>query len=106
MREHRSLLRPPASAVLAVNGRFLAAALTGVIGWFSWPSNPQWWPLAIISGVMGIAAIRFLIQAVILIFKIYSREREIAAMLAHGRAQQQANLANAQTLRQARMTDD
>ena len=106
MHEHRSLLRPPVAAVLGVNGRFLAAALMGFMAWVSWPSSLQWWPLAIISAVIGIAAIRSLIQALVLIFQIYSREREIAAMLAHGRAQRQAHLANANTLRKARMTDD
>lgn len=106
MNEYRSLLRPPASAVLAVNGRFLAAALMGFIAWASWPTSPQWWPMAILSAMMGVAAIQSLIQAAVLIFRIYSREREIAAMLSQGRAQRQAHLANANTLRQARMTDD
>lgn len=106
MNEYRSLLRPPTSAVLAVNGRFLAAAFMGFIAWAAWPASLQWWPMAILSALLGIAAVQSLIQALVLIFKVYSWEREIASMLAQGRAQRQAHLVTAKTLRQAQMTDD
>lgn len=106
MNEYRSLLRPPLSAVLSINGKFLLAALTGFLAWACWPSSAQWWPFAIFSLVLGITAVGALIQALVLIFKIHSREREIAAMLRRGRPQHGADLVRGRALRRARMTDD
>ncbi|HMR34522.1 MAG TPA: hypothetical protein PKA13_21945 [Geminicoccaceae bacterium] len=106
MNEYRSLLKPPLSAVVSINGKFLVAALTGFLAWLCWPSSPQWWPLAILSLAMGSIALGALIEALGLIFKIHSREREIAAMLRRGRPQHGADLVRGRALRKARMTDD
>lgn len=106
MHPHRMLLKPPLSAVLSINGKFLLAALTGFIAWACWPSSPQGWPLAILGVAMGITSLGALIQACVLIFKVHRREREIAAMLASGRPPQGADIVRGRALRRARMTDD
>lgn len=106
MRSHRSLLQPPLGAVLRINGLFLVSAGTGFLAWACWPTSPGWWQAAVISAVLGMLSLTALIQACVLIFKVYSRQREIAAVLASARAQHSADLVRGRALRRARMTDD
>lgn len=101
-----SLLPPPLRVVARINGNFLLAAGAGVLAWACWPSGPGSWQAALISGFLAVLAATALARALALIVKIYSRERELAALLASGRAQHPADLADAIDLRRAGMTDD
>lgn len=105
MNGHRALLKTPASAILAVNGKFLGAALTGFTAWATWPSSAEWWQAAIISVIMGLASVGLFVGALVLIVRIYSREREIARLLSQGRSLRPADLAGTDALRKAGMID-
>lgn len=102
MNRHRSLLNPPLAAVMSINASLLVAAGAGFLAWAGW--HP--WQAALASGLLAIMAVSAFMQAAALAFKIYCREREIAAMLASGRTQHPADLASASDMRRAGMTDD
>ena len=106
MPQNRWLPQPPLAAVVQINANLLLAASMAFFAWVCWPTSPGWWQATLISVILAIMAVTALVQAAALAFKVYSREREIAAMLASGRTHHPANLASARDLRRPRMTDD
>ena len=106
MKPHDLMPKPTLATVAAINGNFLLAAGTGPLAWACWPDNPQSWPLALLSGLLGLLALTALGRALALIVRIHRHQRQIAAMLASAAAPNAANLASAEALRRARMTDD
>lgn len=102
-------MRPPGKtpfgAVMAVNGKFLAAFLAGAVGWLCWPESSEWWQFGLLSAVLWLGAIGKFIEGISAIVKIYVREREIARLMALGRIDRPSELASDDALRRAGMTD-
>jgi hypothetical protein len=98
--------KTPFSSVLAINGHFLLAFLTGGIAWLIWPTSPEWWGLGLMSIILGAASFSSAITALRSMTKIYVREKEIARFTANSRAPDPSDLADTNALRKAGLIDD
>ena len=98
--------RTPRSAIFLINLRFLWALLCGAVAWLYWPSDPRWWQFGILSGIMALALRAILIGTLRMMFRVYARDREIAAIMAQGRTAHSSELVGSDALKRAGMTDD
>lgn len=106
MRHPADAARTPRSTIFLINMRFLWALLCGAMAWLYWPTDPRWWQFGILSAIMGLACLAILIGTLRMMFKIYARDREVAAILAQGRTAHSSELAGSDVLKRAGMTDD
>lgn len=101
-----TIRKTPFSSVLAINGHFLLAFMTGGIAWLIWPNSPEWWGLGLMSIILGAASFGSTVTALRSMAKVYSREKEVAQFTANSRAPDPSDLADTNALKKAGMIDD
>lgn len=101
-----TIRKTPFNSVLAINGHFLLAFMTGGIAWLVWPTSPEWWGLGVMSIILGAASFGSTATALRSMAKIYIREKEIARFTANSRAPESSDLADENALRRAGVIDD
>jgi hypothetical protein len=99
-------VKTPIAAFLAVNGHLLAAFLLGFAAFAIWPQTAQWWQLGVMSVMLAVLAVAKLCAGIRAMTKIFLREREIARLMALGRADRPSELAGTDALRHAGMTHE
>ncbi|PHR55175.1 MAG: hypothetical protein COA47_14355 [Robiginitomaculum sp.] len=93
-------------AILKVNGKLLLAFILGGLAWLVWPSKPEWWGFGVFSIIVGMAALRTSIDALITIAKLYAREKEFAAFTELLKPVTPSEMADKDALKAAGMTDE
>ena len=98
--------RPPtAGAILRINGWLLYATLVGAFAWWLWPTRAEDWGYGMTSIILGLAAISGVIEAIKTAVKLTARDKAIARYMAQGNKPKTAEMASADALRNAGMTD-
>jgi len=64
--------------IMAVNGKFCGACIAGGIAVWLWPHSPDWWTFYPLSVLCGAAALACVMQAIKLIRRIRTFERDQA----------------------------
>lgn len=92
-------------AVVGINMRLLMAALSAILAKAVWPTTPEWWGMAVLGVMFGLAAMAGVAGALGGMIGLYRRERELADFMAQGSAPKSARLADADRLRKAEMIE-
>lgn len=80
MRRFRRTLGP----VIAINGKFLGAALFGWPSWLLWPTSIDWWGFAPLAMICMMAAAASLVGAFKAMAALYERDKTLAEFEAMG----------------------
>jgi hypothetical protein len=89
--------------VFRINMNLLGAFSYALIAWAIWPDSAKWWGFGLLSIALALAAPALLIRAIILMAKLYSRDKAIAAFEAANRIADPSELASDEALRKAGM---
>lgn len=82
----------PTKHVAAVNGKLAGACIFGGLAYFMWPDSAYWWPFYFYSALCGAGALAFVVQALSLIRKIRTYERDQREFEAQGKPIKAASL--------------
>ncbi len=73
-----SLRKPAYGTIFQINMALLGASGFAFAAWAFWPDSLKWWGMGVFSLMCGAAAPAMLIRAVILMFKLYQRDKALA----------------------------
>jgi hypothetical protein len=91
------------STVFQINMALLGASCFSAASWAFWPDSLQWWGMGVFSIMCGMAAPAMLIRAIILMFKLYLRDKELADFEAEIPMPEPAKFAGDDAMRKAGM---
>lgn len=89
--------------ILKINLSLLGAFSFGVGAYLIWPDSLKWWGFGLISIIVGMAAPALLIKAIIMMFKLHARDKEIAEFEEANGAAEPSELASVDDLKRAGM---
>jgi len=93
------------SIVFKINMYLLGAFSYAIGAWLSWPDSLKWWGFGLMSIMLGIAAPAMLIKAIVMMFKLYARDKEFAEFEEANRAAEPSELASIDDLKKAGMIE-
>ena len=99
MKPHQSAL----STIVKINAKLLSAVILGILAYFSWPADPKWWGLGVVSIASGLAAIGLIIEAVRAMSFLFTREWVMSEYMAQGDKPKSSDLASDNALKDAGM---
>lgn len=89
--------------VFKINMYLLGAFSYAVGAWLIWPDSLKWWGFGLMSIALGITAPAMLIKAIMMMFKLYARDKEFSEFEEANRAAEPSELASDDDLRKAGM---
>lgn len=90
-------------ATLAINAKLLAACGFAWLGWTAWPTTALWWGLGVGSIFCGMAALVLIVDAIKIMARVYTREKQVRAYMALGHAPKSSEMASPGDLDKAGM---
>lgn len=91
------------STVFKINMYLLGAFSYAVGAWLIWPDSLKWWGFGLMSIMLGITAPAMLIKAIMMMSKLYDRDKEFADFEEANRAAEPSELASVDDLKRAGM---
>lgn len=89
--------------VFKINMYLLGAFSYAVGAWLIWPDSLKWWGFGLMSIALAITAPAMLIKAIMMMFKLYTRDKEFAEFEEANRVAEPSELASDDDLRKAGM---
>ncbi len=89
--------------ILKINTRLLGAAGFGFIAYVIWPSSSEGWGLGLISVLLWVAVGTLLVEALIAMIKLYTRDKAVADYLAQGKKPKSSKMASDDVLKEMGM---
>ena len=91
--------------VFKINMYLLGAFSYAVGAWLIWPDSLKWWGFGLMSIALGIAAPAMLIKAIMMMFKLYARDKEFAEFEDENSVAEPSELASVEDLKKAGMIE-
>ena len=89
--------------VFKINMYLLGAFSYAFGAWLIWPDSLKWWGFGLMSIALAITAPAMLIKAIMMMFKLYARDKEFAEFEEANRAAEPSELASLDDLKRAGM---
>lgn len=91
--------------VVRINVLGLAATLFGVAAWALWPSDAKWWGFGVLSVLLALVSLLMAIRTIGTTWRLWEQDRAVAGVEQIGSEAKSAQMASADRLKRAGMTD-
>jgi len=94
---------PSIRSILTINLKLLHAFVLGGVAWLMWPETKECWRFGVLAVLLGAASISFAIGALVEIWGIIFRDRDVHKFTETGRSPESDQLAGDESMNDGEM---